>query len=153
MAQESAGSAAEDKVALQTFRAAGDPDEPCGEGWDSDSSGWAGVQCDAEGGRVTRIHFHDKDGLLGTLESLAPLTALNYLYLYSCDAVSGDVGSLAALTQLTSLRLYLTSVSGSVEPLAALTQLTILELSSTSVSGSVEPLAALTQLTSLRLYS
>ena len=44
MAQDSEGSAAEDKVALLSFRAAGDPDddlaswdeatEPCGEGWD-----------------------------------------------------------------------------------------------------------------------
>eukprot|EP01046_Picozoa_sp_COSAG06_P043098 COSAG06_NODE_5597_length_3371_cov_1.941015_1_plen_139_part_10 len=138
MAQESEGSAVEDKAALLTFRAAGDPDgdlaswdeatEPCGEGWDSNSVGWAGVQCDAEGGHVTRIRFYDKDGLLGTVESLTALTALNYLSLYECGAVSGDVGSLVALTQLTNLNLVSTSASGSVEPLVALTQLTELSL-------------------------
>eukprot|EP01046_Picozoa_sp_COSAG06_P071846 COSAG06_NODE_20744_length_783_cov_1.198830_1_plen_87_part_01 len=86
-------------------------------GWNSDNSGWAGMQCDAEGGRVTRIQLYGKDGLLGTVESLAPLGALDYLHLRSCDAVCGDVGSLGMLTQLTYLDLDWTSVSGSVEPL------------------------------------
>ena len=76
MAQE--GSVAEDKAALLAFKAAGDPDgdlasweeatEPCAaEGWNSDSVGWYGVQCDEEGGRVTRLHLYNKDGLLGSV--------------------------------------------------------------------------------------
>ena len=126
MAQE--GSAAEDRAALLAFKAAGDPDgdltsweeatEPCAaEGWNSDNLGWSGVQCDEEGGRVTRLNLYrlgfTKDGLLGSVESLVPLTSLNYLNLYRCTSVSGSVEPLAALTQLTSLRLSSTLVYGS----------------------------------------
>ena len=137
MAQE--GSAAEDKAALLAFKAAGDPGgvlasweeatEPCAaEGWNSHNAGWHGVQCDEEGGRVTRLSLYIKDGLLGSVESLVALTSLSYLRISRCRSVSGSVEALAALTQLTYLSLSSTSVSGSVEPLAALTQLTELSL-------------------------
>ena len=56
-------------------------------------------------------HFANNDGLLGTVESLAPLGALNYLYLYRCVAVSGDAGSPVVLTQLSYLNLHYTSKS------------------------------------------
>jgi hypothetical protein len=149
-----------DTVALLAFKAGGDRDddlnlwlrvlgEPCGDGWNDFGSGWVGVRCDAEGGRVTEINLSNKRGLSGSLESLAALTALTYLSLAFCSAVSGDVGSLAGLTQLTQLGLYGTSTGGSVEPLVALTRLTVLSLGGTSVGGSVEPLVALTQLKDL----
>ena len=142
------GSAADDKNALLAFKGGGDPDgdlaswsgttEPCADpGWNSHTIGWSGVQCDVVGGRVTRLYLNSKDGLLGTVDSLVPLTALTYLSLQSCVSVSGDVSSLVPLTRLTGLHLSSTSVSGSVEPLAALTQLRSLRLYSTSVSGSV----------------
>ena len=89
MAQESEGSAAEDKVALLTFRAPGDPDddlaswdeatEPCGAGWDSYSSGWAGVKCDAEGGRVTGLNLTN-NALSGTVPTTVVVRALLPLF-------------------------------------------------------------------------
>eukprot|EP01046_Picozoa_sp_COSAG06_P036126 COSAG06_NODE_3953_length_4727_cov_1.897796_1_plen_606_part_10 len=147
------GSAAEDKASLLEFKVAGDTDgdlasweeatEPCSaEGWDSYSSGWHGVQCDTQWGRVTRIHLFDKDGLLGSVEALATITQLSYLSLDACGSVSGDVGSLTALAQPTYLSLYQTSVSGSVELLVALPGLTVLHLSETDVRGAAATIQA-----------
>jgi hypothetical protein len=33
--------------------------EPCGTGWDSYGSGWRGLICNSEGGRVTTVSSHD----------------------------------------------------------------------------------------------
>ena len=146
-----------DEAALLAFKAAGDPDgdlvswdsatSPCAAlGWDSATAGWLGVTCDAEGGRVTRLggenSLTDKAGLLGTVESLLPLTALTGLNFRGCAAVSGDVSTLAGLPQLTFIVLQSPSMTGSMEPLASL-PLQILDLRScATVSGSVEILVA-----------
>ena len=111
-----------DVQALLAFKAGGDADgdlsswdpaagSPCGVGWNSDSSGWEGVRCDAEGGRVTRVSLPNKGGVSGTLESLAAITGLTYINLMS-TAVTGSVESLAACTGLNILFLTNTFVSG-----------------------------------------
>eukprot|EP01045_Picozoa_sp_COSAG04_P030512 COSAG04_NODE_5328_length_1655_cov_0.922879_2_plen_198_part_00 len=127
----------EDKAALLAFKAGGDEDgdlaswdaatSPCGVGWDSLTAGWAGVMCcesygewngaelpcqGSNTGRVTMLDLWNTDGLAGTLEALAPLTALTYLELGSCDNVGGELSGVAGLTQLEYLYLDGTSVSG-----------------------------------------
>eukprot|EP01047_Picozoa_sp_COSAG01_P100962 COSAG01_NODE_30747_length_610_cov_0.868885_1_plen_98_part_01 len=95
---------------MLAFKAGGDADgdlsswdpaagSPCGVGWNSDSGGWEGVRCDAEGGRVTSVSLPNKGGVSGTLESLAACTGLTFIYLTS-TAVTGSVESLAAITGL-----------------------------------------------------
>ena len=130
---------------------------PCGAGWNESWTGWRGVECDAQEGRVTRITLGFSTSIAGNIELLVGLTALMYLSLRGSapsslsGGLSGDVGSLAGLTQLTGLSIQSNGVSGSVEPLAALVQLTSLRLAGTHVSGSIETLAALVRLFELWL--
>ena len=152
--------AAEQEAALLAFKTGGNgagleswdaATEPCAAGWNSQSLGWVGVQCDAENGNVERLNLCcDKTGLTGLLGALAPLTTLTYLSL-SRTRVSGDVAGLAALTQLRFLGLLHTDAAGDVAGLATLIQLTELALTHTDVGGDVSGLAPLTQLTDLFL--
>ena len=114
---------------------------PCGDGtddfyagWNSDSGAWSGVTCCADGswgsrsngqrcsnaGRVTHIGLDDKPGLRGTLEDLAPLSALIHLSLYLCSGVSGDVASLEDMPQLSHLSLAGSNVYGNALPLRSI---------------------------------
>eukprot|EP01051_Picozoa_sp_SAG22_P003492 SAG22_NODE_171_length_16646_cov_6.580528_8_plen_731_part_00 len=133
--------------------------EPCGggNGWDSWSGGWAGLQCDGAGGSVAQIDrdelgLADAGRLAGNITGWGALTGLTHLDLHS-TAVSGDVSGFSALTSLTYLSLSRTPVSGDVSGFSALTSLGWLGLSSTSVSGDVSGFSALTSLTSLSLSS
>jgi hypothetical protein len=150
-----------DVQALLAFKAGGDADgdlsswdpaagSPCGVGWNDYSSGWDGVRCDAEGGRVTRVYLYYKRGVSGTLASLAACTGLTYIDLRS-TAVTGTLGILAGCTGLTYIDLGGTAVTGSVESLAAITGLTHINLGRTAVTGSVDSLATCTGLTYIRL--
>ena len=156
-----------DVQALLAFKAGGDADgdlsswdpaagSPCGVGWNEWNSGWEGVECDAEGGRVTMVSLPVKAGVSGTLESLAAITGLTHISLYS-TAVTGSVESLAAITVLTYIQLGGTqsspsAVTGSVDSLAGCTGLTTIALQWSAVTGSVDSLAACTGLTYIALY-
>lgn len=92
--------------------------QPCGRGWDSESDGWFGVQCDMEGGRVVSVSSMTPRGdtswcdLSSSIEVLGNLTSLVALSLKLCESVYGNVASIIGLHQLTDLALYGTSVYG-----------------------------------------
>ena len=114
---------------------------PCGDGtdnfyagWNSESGAWVGVTCCSDGswgsrtngqrcrnaGRVTHIGLNEMPGLYGTLEDLAPLTALIHLSLYLCAGVSGNIDSLGGMIDLTHLSLAGSNVYGNAMPLRAI---------------------------------
>jgi hypothetical protein len=97
--------------------------EPCeSSSWDDYWSGWLGVACDRDGGRVAFISLDDA-GVGGPVRAFAPLSALQVLLLGGNIRVTGNVNSLATLIELRELDLSGTSVHGSVESLAELTHL------------------------------
>ena len=98
-AQQQQGDAATDKASLLLFAANSSTEtsswlataEPCGAGWASTLAGWRGVQCDDEGGRVSRLDFSgDCVDLAGDVGALAPLGALSRLLLGGCASVHGN---------------------------------------------------------------
>ena len=134
-AQAPAGSAEEDKIALLELKAdwqrAGasrlstwnELFEPCAAGsWHDPWSGWLGVMCDAENGRVSYIQLSD-NGLGGEIAAFAQLGALRQLDLSMNVRVRGDVAELVELLGLRSLDLSETSVHGDVASLVGLTGL------------------------------
>ena len=100
-----------DAQALLSFKAGGDTNgdldswdgSPCGDGWDSYDLGWRDVKCSAMNGRVTRVILREKPGLSGSVDALAPLTALTHLALNGCTGVSGSVETLCRRTHMTGL--------------------------------------------------
>lgn len=96
---------------------------PCdSSSWDDFWSGWFGVACDRDGGRVAFISLADA-GVGGPVHAFAPLSALQVLQLAGNVRVTGNVNSLATLAELRELDLSGTSVHGRVESLAELTRL------------------------------
>lgn len=97
--------------------------EPCdSSSWADHWSGWLGVACDRDGGRVAFISLSDA-GVGGPVRAFAQLSALRALDLANNVRVTGNVDSLAALSELRELDLSGTSVHGSVESLAGLIHL------------------------------
>lgn len=97
--------------------------EPCdSSSWADQWSGWLGVVCDRDGGRVAFISLDDA-GVAGSLGAFAPLGALQMLLLGGNVRVTGNVNSLVTLVELRELDLSGTSVHGSVESLAELSRL------------------------------
>lgn len=143
-------------AALLAFKAGGDPDNdlaswvpessPCSASdWMSKVSGWLGVACDGEGGRVTQLWARKLPSggvrLTGTLRSLVPLTAVEELVL-DHTAVTGDLADLVGMTQLYMLLLDFTAVTGDLADLEGLTKLTTreLELVGAPVHGDADAL-------------
>ena len=63
--------------------------EPCGTGWDSYGSGWRGVKCNREGGRVTRVD-NDHMGvpwgeIRGDVSGWGALTEAQYMCVHPPD--------------------------------------------------------------------
>ena len=120
-AQQQQGDAATDKASLLLFAANSSTEtsswlataEPCGAGWASTLAGWRGVQCDDEGGRVSRLDFGgDCVDLAGDVGALAPLGALSRLLLGGCASVHGSIEPLGSLSALSRLELHDTQVHG-----------------------------------------
>jgi hypothetical protein len=88
------------------------------------------------------LSLADVGHVRGNVVGLAPLTALQKLWLHSTQ-VTGDVAGLAPLTALQRLDLRSTQVAGDVVGLAPLTMLQQLWLSFTYVTGDVAGLAPL----------
>ena len=100
-----------------------DLSEPCDpSSWHDHWSGWLGVACDGEGGRVAFISLSNA-GVAGPVRSFAPLGALRALLLAGNVRITGNVDSLAVLTELRELDLSDTSVHGTPESLATLVHL------------------------------
>ena len=69
--------------------------EPCGNGYDSTSRGWLGVECDARGGRVVLVYLHGIGAggeLLPFFGRLGALLALS-LYARGDQRESAGVGA------------------------------------------------------------
>lgn len=97
--------------------------EPCDtSSWYDHWSGWLGVACDRDGGRVAFIALNEA-GVSGSVAYFAPLDGLQSLQLSNNIRVTGNINTLATLTGLRELDLSGTSVHGSVESLGGLTLL------------------------------
>ena len=135
-AQQVGGTSASDKLALLALKSEWQGGtgasllstwstltEPCdSSSWADHWSGWLGVACDRDGGRVAFISLSDA-GVGGPVRAFAGLSALRALLLANNIRVTGNVNSLAALGELRELDLSGTSVHGSVESLAGLMHL------------------------------
>ena len=122
--------------------------EPCGDGYDDITGGWAGIICDARGGRVMLVLL----AITGVGGELLPffgrLGALQYLWLAANPALRGDVAELAGATQLRYLDLEFSPlVGGDVAGLTPLVDLRYLNLRGCPlVAGEIGALATLNHL-------
>ena len=58
--------------------------EPCGTGWDSYGSGWRGVKCSKEGGRVTKVGQSGGE-IRGDVSGWGALTEAQYMCVHPPD--------------------------------------------------------------------
>ncbi|CAE7482282.1 RCH1, partial [Symbiodinium necroappetens] len=86
----------------------------------------------------------------GSLDALANLTSLQYLYLKN-TGVNGSLQALAEMTKLRKLWLQGTNVAGDLQPLFKLTKLEELQLSDTGVTGGLQALGDMSELQQLWL--
>jgi RHS repeat-associated protein len=103
---------------------------------------WYGVTC--AGGRVTRLVLYNNH-LVGTLPSLAALTALDTLAL-SNNGLTGPIPSLAGLTALQWVVLDHNQFTGNIPSLAGLTSLRYFFVNDNQLTGAIPSLAGLTAL-------
>ena len=63
--------------------------EPCGTGWNSYDSGWRGVKCNREGGRVTKVDKDDmgvpRGGIRGDVSGWGALTEAQIMCVHPPD--------------------------------------------------------------------
>jgi hypothetical protein len=108
---------------------------------------WYGVNCDADGNRVTGLNLNANNPAGPLPASLNTLTALQFLWANSGD-LRGPLPSLNGLTALREVSIqYHPQLSGPMPALAGLTALERLDLNNTQVSGAIP---ALTELPALR---
>jgi len=96
----------------------------CGDGYDSLSRGWWGVECDVRGGRAVLVLLTNTDIEGELLLFFGRLGALRALELPRNAALSGDLADLAGAIELRSLNLHdCPLVVGTVGALAVLVHL------------------------------
>ena len=111
-------------------------------------TGWARVQCDAPGGRVSHVSLgcDASSTLAGDVTELASLSSLTYLNVQDCELVTGDIAAFASTecqsAHLTALYLQRTAVSGDIAGLGQCTGLQQLSLVGTTVYGDPAGLRA-----------
>ncbi|CAE7359509.1 GSO1, partial [Symbiodinium sp. KB8] len=109
---------------------------------------WQGVEIDVNG-CVWKLDLTGRP-ISGTLDALANLTTLEFLYLKN-TGVTGSLQALAEMTELRKLWLHDTKVAGDLRALFKLTKLKQLILRNTGVNGGLQALGDMTELRRLWL--